>query len=540
MNGALAAGAPRSAFRARELPGLSLLLALAAALRLLAWQRTAVMFNDGPIFLALADALRAGRVDEVLAHPQHPLYPALIAAFSRGSGSDEAAAVGISVAGGVVAVAAVFAMARARFGPAVAWPAAWVVALHPWAVDFSADVMSDGLYAGLSLAGFALLVSLLERPAIGRAAAFGLVAGLAFLARPEGLVLAAAAVVLLGIQVVRDAERRRAFLASAACGLLVCAVLAGAYRLGAASGGQGVELTSKKSIGVLARGGPSEAERALERGRRRESNRRPDALPLPEGSLRLDTPRAPQPAHSLAGGLEAVGRVVATSVSAFRHELAAFSLIGLVACGASARGREGRARSGPLPAYERVLVATLVIHMAVLVLLVWGAGYVSRRHALAAWLPLVPFAVLGFRASFARLFPGSSGGRLALVSLIALLVVSFGPRDLRERRMDRALERVAAEWLGEAGRTAGPVAAQKRRTAYYAGQPFVPLPDGRDGLIERQLRARGTRFVIIDAAKLSDHAGLAEGIGDWLEPVHTARSDGQAVLVLELSPGPAS
>jgi hypothetical protein len=105
--------------------------------------------------------------------------------------------------------------------------------------------------------------------------------------------------------------------------------------------------------------------------------------------------------------------------------------------------------------------------------------------------------------------------------------------------MDRALERGAAGPRSRSHSAAGPVAAQKRRTAYYAGRPFVPLPDGRNGLIERQLRARGTRFVIIDAAKLDDHAGLAAGIGDWLEPVHTARAAGQAVLVLELTAGPA-
>jgi Dolichyl-phosphate-mannose-protein mannosyltransferase len=532
-------GAREPRLGARDFAALSALLALAAALRLCAWQRTAVMFNDGPIFLALAEALRAGRIAEVLAHPQHPLYPALIAVFGGWSGSDEAAAVWISVAGGVAAVAAVFAMARARFGRAVAWPAAWVVALHPWAIDFSADVMSDGLYAGLYLTGFALLVSLLERPSIGFGLAFGLVAGLAFLARPEALVLVAGAALLFAWQAVTEAEaaRRRARLLAAACALLVCAAIAGGYRLGAAVGGAGVELTSKKSVAELARGGPSEPARALERAKRREANRRPDALPLPEGSLRVDTPRAPQPERSLAGGLEAVARVLATSVSAFRHELALFALVGLVVSGRWARG--GRARSQPLPAYERVAFATLSLHTGVLVLLVWGAGYVSRRHALAVWLPLLPFCVLGFEALWARLVGHRAPARASLFVLIALLVVSFGPRDLRERRMDRALERGAAEWLRERGPAAGPVAAQKRRTAYYAGRPFVPLPDGRNGLIERQLRARGTRFVIIDAAKLDDHAGLAAGIGDWLEPVHTARAAGQAVLVLELTAGPA-
>jgi hypothetical protein len=63
---------------------------------MLAWSRTAVLFNDGPIFLALADALRAGRVADVLAHPHHPLYPALIASLEQLGFAPEAAAIAVS------------------------------------------------------------------------------------------------------------------------------------------------------------------------------------------------------------------------------------------------------------------------------------------------------------------------------------------------------------------------------------------------------------------------------------------------------------
>ncbi len=131
------------------------------------------------------------------------------------------------------------------------------------------------------------------------------------------------------------------------------------------------------------------------------------------------------------------------------------------------------------------------------------------------------------------------GSRAPLVLVVAVLALAWGPRDLRERRSDRALERVAAEWLKEREIRPGPVAAQKRRTAYYAGALFVPIPDGRDGLIERQLRGRDARWLIIDADKLDDHRGLAEGIGRWLAPVHAERAGSQEILVLEVIPAPA-
>lgn len=544
---------------ARDWLGLGVLLAFAGGLRAFAWHRTAVLFNDGPIFLALAQALRDGRFGDVLAHPQHPLYPALVAALELLSVPSEAAAIVVSIAGGLLALAAIFWMAWARFGRSVAWISAWTVALHPWAVDFSADVMSDGLYAGLHLAGFAVLIELLERPTRGRALAFGLLAALAYWTRPEGLVLVVVAVVglLARIGAARPEQRRR-IAGPAVLVVCACLALAGAFVFAERQADGDLALSQKKSIAELAQGGPTASEIARDRRERREILRDPHALPLPESSIRVDGSGIDRPARSLAGFAEAFVRVVATSISAFRHELFVFALIGCIALAAQPR-RE-------LRAFEAVLAGSLALHTALLVLLVWGAGYVSRRHALAAWLPLTLVAAVGWSVAWRALLEivvarrfrrdrrgpetaatgiaeglgGGRGARVAVALAVVVLLVSWGPRDLRARRSDRALERVAAEWLKARGGPTAPVAAQKRRTAYYAGASFVPLPDGRDGRIERQIRGRGARWLVIDAAKLGDHAGLAEGIGRWLVPVHTVGAGPQSVLVLEVTPDPAS
>ena len=146
----MAADAERGPHAISDALGLSLILAVGLAARLIAWSRTVVMFNDGPIFLAMAEAIGEGRWTEVLAHPYHPLYPALIALTAVLPVDLETAAVMVSILGGLLGVAAMFWFVRDAFGSEAAWLAAWVVALHPWAVDFSADVMSDGLYLGES------------------------------------------------------------------------------------------------------------------------------------------------------------------------------------------------------------------------------------------------------------------------------------------------------------------------------------------------------------------------------------------------------
>lgn len=550
LKSSVGSSAERSAPGRADWGALGGLLALAGLVRWVAWSRTAVLFNDGPIFLALADALREGRVADVLAHPHHPFYPALIAVLERLALAPEVAAVAVSIAGGLLAVGAIFWMAWARFGREVAWISAWIAALHPSAVDFSSDVMSDGLYAGLYLAGFAVLVDLLERPESFRAFAFGALVALAYWTRPEGLVLVVVAIVCVAWRVSTGPVERGRLLRCAAIALVVSGALAVGLLLGEARIGEDLALTQKKSIAQLAQGGPSPEDLARDRLERRAAREDPRALPLPESSIRADGSGIERPARSLAGLVEATSRVLRTSLAAFRYELFALVFIGLVAA-VRRMPRERRAFAG-------VLAVSLLVQTGVLVLLVWGAGYVSRRHALAAWLPLAVYAALGWngivekaRGHFdssgrSRGFAAGLGrprrGHGAGIALVLLLALAWGPRDLRERRADRALERVAAEWLEQhqaAVGGVGGVAAQKRRTAYYAGAPFVPIPDGRDGQIERQLRGRGARWLVIDAAKIADHRGLAEGIGRWLDPVHSERAAGQEVLILEVRKAPA-
>lgn len=287
-------------------------------------------------------------------------------------------------------------------------------------------------------------------------------------------------------------------------------------------------------------GGPSATEIAESRAARREARARAELegrveLPLPESAIRSDGRPEKRPPRSLGGVVEAVARVVRTSAAAFRYELLAFAI-----CGAwLLRGEVRREREG-------VVLGSILLYSGVLILLVWGAGYVGRRHALAAWLPAIPFAAVAWMQLFrmlhekflAQRVPTDevTRSRYAIFALIVLLFVVWGPRDFRLRRIDRAPTRAAAEWLAAAHPESGAVAAQKLRTAYYAEASFVPLPPGHDGRLKEQLTRRRTRWIVIDEAKLTDHLGLREGIGSWLNLVHSVSFGGRRVLVLDVSP----
>jgi len=483
------------------------------------------MFNDGPIFLALAEAIAEGRLDAVLAHPFHPLYPATIAGVSGLFGLGlEGAAIAVSIWGGTLAVLGATLAARRAFDPGLGWLVGITAALHPWAVDFSSDVMSDGLYAGLYLCGVAVLVGLVRRPTIGQAAACGALSALAYLVRPEGIGLAIVAALLLAGRGLLDRERRRAALVATLALALASATLM-APLLGALSETRGrFTLTQKKSVTALVVGESGAVDVASEI----DSPVVRAALPLPRSAEKVDGPGETRPSRDVAGVFDALSRALRTALASFRYEIAVFACVGLFAL---------RRRIDPVR--EATLALPALAYCGVLVLLVWGAGYVARRHALAPLLPLTAYAAFGWRALHEglaeRIAPARSGARrtgtVALVLLVCLTAV-WGARDLRDRRIDRVPVRRAAEWIAEREGPGQAIAGQKLRVAYYAKGRFVPLPSGNGAPIRETLIAQGVAWVVIDEARLDQHRGLTEGLGDWLQIAHEETGSGRRALVL--------
>ena len=171
------------------------ILGATAALRAVAWHNATVMTSDGPDYLWQAQKLLAGDAASALSHHYHPLYAALTAAFAPVlGGSVVAGAVCVSIAAGVAAVAAVYALARRALPerPDVALCSALLAAVHSTSVTHTSDVRNDGLHAALVVVTIATLFAACEEGR-WRWLAAGATAGLAYLTRPEGLFVMAPA-----------------------------------------------------------------------------------------------------------------------------------------------------------------------------------------------------------------------------------------------------------------------------------------------------------------------------------------------------------
>jgi hypothetical protein len=504
---------------------------VAVALRLLHWRSTATVHNDGPVFIALAHAFEDGDFAAALGHEFHPLYPAAIALTHLllaplGIGWETAGVLTSAVAS-AGAVWALHAFVRSAFGPREAAFAAALLAVHGGAVDMGADVQSEGLYLALFLGCAAALWSALRTASLRSAALAGALSGLAYLTRPEGLaMLGAGGLVAFGLLVSRRWSPRVAIGFGCALGLgAACCVAPYIGSLYADTGE--LWLTRKKSVGWIAGlSGPPKhfaGERQVPDWNEQQT---PAGLELP----RPDPPLPPVPPPPVEDETSVGSRLAAASADlvqstfrAVRYELLLFLLLGLHAAGRP-------------PGLRAAFVgAVLGVHLVVLFGLSFNVGYVSTRHLMGPATLLLGYVACSLTplgAAVARVTRRRLGAATAAALVLTLAGSISLSRALRDPDPEELVQRDAAVWLRDQAGESGPVAARKRRVAYYAGAPFVKLRAKSPARLVRHLDAYGVQYVVVGEHEVGEYSGMAAMIPELLEPVHREQRGDAAALVL--------
>lgn len=431
-----------------------------------------VLARDGIAYLAFARLAKDGEWAALGAAHYPPGYPALLAGLSPLVGLDaRGAALASALAGALLAPAT--ALLAAPLGRRAAVFAGLLGALLPIAVELGSAALADGLH--LTLVAWTLV--LLQRLHEGRgcpwatAAGAAVAGGLAYLTRPEALVVVGAGA--LGLLVlprparVAGAGRRAADVARLALPAVVVAlpyllVIQAHAVLGGEAGAGSFKLTLKQNLPqILA------AVRADGVAR--------NALHLVRHALAHLAVAAP-------GGLVALAGTRGWSAAARRHA-ARLALTG-----------------------GALLLAFAVVRD-------------DRRYAAQLALLALPLCGLGL-ARLARAFPWRPDP-LAVAVALALVCLPLGLRDPHARK---------ATWR-EAGlllRGCARVVAEDSRAAFYAGAEDVTaalLPDPRDGAALVELaRARRADALVVPAAAGPAVAAL---VGP---PVAALRPDGAEPL----------
>ncbi len=209
-------------------PALVLILLLALVLRL--WAVAACRFIgtdggvDGVVMLTAGRNLFSGVGFAFQGRPETvhaPLFPVLSGLLWSISGDLELAGLLISALSGVLAVGAVYLLARPLFGSGAALYASALAAFFPPFIYGATEVRVDPLYAALYLLVAAALWRTAIRPGFLRGALSGAAIGLTYLTRPEGLIfipLGAAAILL---RAGRGWRKRAGKLFAAGAGMLL-------------------------------------------------------------------------------------------------------------------------------------------------------------------------------------------------------------------------------------------------------------------------------------------------------------------------------
>lgn len=513
----------------------------------MAYARTSVIFNDGPTFIGIAQRMAAGEWTEALAHPFHPLYPLMIRGAYVVIPDWEVAASVLSIVGGALAVVALYALLRVAFDDRVAFIGGLLLALHPYAIRFSADVQSDSIHLALWLFSAALLYRGLRDARPTWALASGLLSGLAYLTRPEGATVVVVGLGLASAAWLRGSWRTETTLRFGAALLTGIALPALPYLLALRSLAGGWRFSQKKSVFELI---GVDAVAAGEGA----------GLPLWLAVLLL------------TALLVALATAWRTHSNARGREAARFRLCARVLAGVAVFSGIGGALLAPdvTASFAAVWVSTLRPEQLVLVTLgiaslahagpkgrglffasfeglyaglLFGLllhyGYLSRRHALPPVALLMGYGALGvlwIANGLERLTnrDDTSATTPALrwigIVLLAIAAISL-PKAWSDHRAEELAGRRAAEWLREHGDTPGVVASQRSKLGYYAERDWRPLSaEGQLRTIDR-LRSEGVRWIIIDGREprpLGPHPELVER--------HRTHDNGHEARVYELIP----
>ena len=508
---------------------IALLFVVALGLRTFQLATTEVTARDSISYIHIAWRLEHGDWLKVLpAAPQHPGYPVAVLAASVPARllfpndlpyAMQLGAQLASAAAGVLLVAPLYWLGRQLFGARVAFGAVLIFQCLPCSGRILADGLSEGVFLLFAVTSLASAMHALRTGAVRVFVLAGAAGGLAYLTRPEGLLVpAAAGLTLLGMQAV--AAWRRPWRRVLACGaaLTITVLVVGGPYMVLIHG-----LTVKNTGNALLHDPTAEAE------------------PPPDGVA--DGPPFAVWSQGDAGasgryvwGLTTLAEVLS---KAFFFVLWVPALAGLVCFHRRFRTVPG--------------AWTMLLACATLAALLYGVavrmGYLSDRHTiliLACGMPWAAAALDGAGRGLARLLasfrPAVAGKRWAdgrAWAAVLLLVVAAAPlaRTLEPLHGDRAGFRAAGYWLRRHAGAEETVFDPFGWTGYYAGRYFRPdavlyfredtFPQGPWDyvVVEWGTNAHSSHLAVVARAE-----ELARRSGDPIHAVPAPRGKGKAEI----------
>lgn len=171
----------------QSLPRLSLITLLGIAVRFLVATYQPHIETDGYVYLTIAEGFRNGGS---LFHPLfHPVYPFLVAIAQSWIRPDELAARMVSVVLGGLTIPLIYLITLRLMSERVALATAILTSIHPMLIIHSTYVLTEATYGFIITAATAILIEAVRRQKGWPLMVVGVLLGMAYLTRPEGVIL---------------------------------------------------------------------------------------------------------------------------------------------------------------------------------------------------------------------------------------------------------------------------------------------------------------------------------------------------------------
>ena len=164
-----------------------LLLIISLSVRIYLSVFTYVIKNDSVAFMQNAKFFANGDFSSGLRHDYHPLYSLIMAVLYKVVPNMELSGTIISVLFGTLTVIVFYLIGKRVFDRKVSFVSAIVLAFHPYAVRFSADIISDSTYFFFFISALGLGYFAITNRKLFLFVLTGVCSALAYLTRPEGI-----------------------------------------------------------------------------------------------------------------------------------------------------------------------------------------------------------------------------------------------------------------------------------------------------------------------------------------------------------------
>ena len=164
-----------------------LLLIISLSVRIYLSFFTYVISNDSVAFMQNAKFFASGDFSSALGHDYHPLYSLIMAVLYKVVLGMELSGTIISALFGTLTIIVFYLIGKSVFDQKVSFVSSVVLAFHPYAVRFSADIISESTYFFFFISALGLGYFAITNRKLLLFALTGICSALAYLARPEGI-----------------------------------------------------------------------------------------------------------------------------------------------------------------------------------------------------------------------------------------------------------------------------------------------------------------------------------------------------------------